>query len=116
MGTPIPVLVRSIFKELSDIRIMARLIVLLTILVAYQAQARFGHLGDELNPVHPALVEKEPRMGAVFRSVDVTDRTTKKWWADLDNLRDSTTSKSQTEPPTVLSPKNSWLTSICKRK
>jgi len=85
--TPIPVLVRSIFKELSDIRIMARLIVLLTILVAYQAQARFGHLGDELNPVHPALVEKEPRMGAVFRSVDVTDRTTKKWWADLDNLR-----------------------------
>jgi len=72
--------------DLSDFRIMVRLIVLLTILVAYQAQARFGRLRNDRYSGHTDFVAKEPKMELVFRSVDVTDRTTEKWWDDLNNL------------------------------
>jgi len=67
---------------------MTSFIVLLVILVnlAWNSEARGGSFA-ELNPPHPALVDKAPQMVAVMRSVDATDRTTNIWWTQLREKR-----------------------------
>jgi len=72
---------------------MARVIVLLAILVnlAWTPEARKGPIGND--PGHPALKENSPRMMAIMRSVDVSDRATKAWWTELTNKQDAYATK-----------------------
>merc|ERR1711990_968383 len=90
--------VRSISKTCLTSGKMARFIVLLCIVVslAWTSEARGSSFG-ELNPPHPALVERAPQMEAVMRSVDASDRTTHIWWNELKAEREKYKTKTADE-------------------